>query len=177
MAILIQITKSANVAFKYCRECRGDCCRSLPGATEPLQWGKTKPTRIMKLANAFTSGFFIVDRLPVEHLHKKDTKDVIDDWVFYVRPATTEEADRSVLPSSPVWYGGERGPCCYLTENGCSLLAKARPTECRDLIPHMNHRSCSNKKRREDYVALWIPFQVEIAIACKMAERRRAKAA
>lgn len=122
MTKLIQLeTSFVFVKSRLCSDCKGHCCKTLPGITSPLDWGAPdKKVMEHRLREAFASGRYSID------YWEAGTP------LYFVRPATKTNTHGVVDPS----WGGE---CVFLSSTGCTLKHKNRPLGCRALEPHRDN--------------------------------------
>jgi len=102
-----------------CKECKGKCCKELPGSWYPEDFS-IKPNSPPDVVRAR-----IISLL-------KDKQATIDWWEndypdYFLRPPAVN--DRSPIEGS--WGGA----CIFLNEDGCTRPFKLRPTGCRMLQP------------------------------------------
>lgn len=125
---------------KLCRACQGACCKTMPGASTPADWGAPHIRTMRRaLIKAFKTGKWRLAMFAKEL-----------PGVLYIQPATTNTG------------------CVFLSEQGCSLSDKARPQACRELIPASDfplgcHAPVSRGENPMNaavyYAALWKPYQ------------------
>jgi Fe-S-cluster containining protein len=147
---------------ELCSQCKGQCCRHVPGATHPVDWKNQNV-----LTRALIAKLYSIDANKNTH-----NLEINLDKVYYVRPAvaytchTPEVIDLS--------WGG---PCIFLGGEGCQLLLARRPTECRMMEPreHLYGRGaqhCWGHVSRKQTILAWLPYQRVLekvaarAIAC-----------
>ena len=111
---------------KYCEECKGGCCKSMPGACLPEDVARLFPAEslIESVKLALASKKFSVDWYEAS------------DPIYYLRPAIVGYYKRF----DPSW-GGQ---CVLLTDTGCSLSFEFRPNDCKCVDPRKNHRCPSS---------------------------------
>jgi Fe-S-cluster containining protein len=108
---------------ELCARCGGRCCRNLPGAATPDDFGND----MERVEAALCSGRWTIDWWEggVEG----------NDGGFFVRPAIKgHEGERL----HPAW----EGECTFLTASGCELPHDARPYDCRALEPRGDGEEC-----------------------------------
>ena len=129
---------------KICSECRGDCCKRMPGATVPDDFNNDKA----KIILALKTGNFAIDYWDGHPLEKENG----NFSAYYIRPRTK----KTLSLFDPSW-GGE---CIFLSKNGCKLKHDKRPKECRDLMPSKK-RPCNSIPGgcdKKQAAILWLPF-------------------
>lgn len=109
-----------------CKECQGRCCKRLPGAAAPEDFGETKEERIENVLKALQSGDWQLDHWEGDATLPKSRREV--DGPHWIRPKVL---DGRTGVFSATWGG----PCVFLTDTGCKLAAGARPFECRMTKP------------------------------------------
>lgn len=142
---------------KLCVQCKGDCCKRLPGIAYPKELGLP---RITELKKRLTSGEWTID------WWEGDPRDGASelDCSYYIRPAVKGEEGKLTDPS----YGGG---CTFLAEKGCELSFNKRPLGCRMLEPKPN-RECDSHGYNKQHAALaYLPYQKEIETIIDSQER------
>ena len=100
---------------KLCSECGGACCKAMPGACFPVDFGRDEDL----VAEALASGRYCVDWWEnFEDGHAG----------YYVRPAI--KGMEGVL-FDPAWGGA----CTFLANDGCALAPPDRPWTCMAMVP------------------------------------------
>lgn len=138
-------------ASDICGACGGKCCKSMPGATHPADWGAPNENIMFdRLVVALSSGRWAIDWWEGDPsgLDASDSRYV--DHGLYVRPATKGNEGRLYDAS----WGGE---CTFLTPNGCSFQHGDRPTECRALEPKYPYR-CEQHHGKQVTAIAWLPY-------------------
>lgn len=122
---------------KICESCGGKCCKNIPGCCYPEDFD----FNIELVKKALSSGKYAVDWWEGES----------DE--YFVRPATK---GKEWITFDPSW-GGE---CTFLMEEGCSLSAKDRPKECRNLEPVEGDGDCVHHGQvgKKNSAEAWGPF-------------------
>lgn len=100
----LNVLSSENVL--QCRACRGQCCKTLPGATFPSDWGNDPVAAVLE---GLKSGRYTLDWWEGDVLGGPLYRSL------YVRPAVKGKEGRI---EDPAW--GHK-PCTFLTSTGCSL--------------------------------------------------------
>jgi len=148
--------KTMNAAM--CTLCGGQCCKRLPGAYSPTQFGFTG-------SNAFI--VYQLLRLPnlcIDWFGEGENK------VFYLRPRKINEGTVAEKKRFP-------GSCIFLNEKtGCQLSEKNRPLQCLKLVPNYFHETklavClpedNSKTDVEGMRERWQPFQPWLKVAYNM---------
>lgn len=128
---------------KHCGNCKGRCCRIMPGIYSPKDFDNLESD----LIGLLKTGFFSFDTWEGD---PREGKAEFEE-VFYFRPSTLEckggHIDRS--------WGGR---CIFLTESGC--CAAIKPWQCKTLEP--KEKKCEQHYDKESAVIEWIPFQQNI---------------
>lgn len=101
-----------------CAECGGTCCKQLPGAAMPADFGGAD---LGLLTEAFKSGKWAVD------WWEGDPTDGDLDRAYWIRPAI--RGGHNLF--DPSWGG----TCIFHGDDGCALDLQDRPQECRELQP------------------------------------------
>lgn len=111
----------SNENLNICSKCGGECCKLFPGFYYPDDFRKRNGSLDWeRILNLLTSGLAQIDRW-------EDTEPV-----YFLRPKMVMKNDSHNGIFSYPW-GGD--PCIHLTEYGCSLKYKQRPSQCRLLDP------------------------------------------
>jgi len=129
-----------------CKRCGGICCKKMPGACLPDDFGEPL---LENLTQAFRSGFYAVDWWEGD----PTGKDMFA-YGYFVRPKV--KGENKIY--SPSW-GGE---CIFLKTTGCELKPEDRPANCRLLEPKEDENGelkCELHEINKKLVAIaWIPF-------------------
>ena len=174
--MLVQINSSASVEDeKICKECGGNCCKSLPGLIHPRQVGAPNKIRMVhKLTKMFSSGNYAIDWWEGnDYLPKKQRKNY-SHLGFFIRPARIYDPESPLSQPSglrdPAWFG----TCTFWNEeSGCSIDLKHRPLGCQILVPDPS-QYCSPKKGNFDKLEAaraWHPYHKIILEAEKLSGR------
>lgn len=125
-----------------CTKCGGKCCKTNPGVAYPEDFEMDKGPE--KLQAAIKTGKWAID------WWEGDPGDGIDATAYFVRPAIKGHEGETYHPG----WGGE---CTMLTKVGCSLEAKDRPKECRDLEPFDGDEDCimHNSTGNKEAALVW----------------------
>jgi Fe-S-cluster containining protein len=136
----LPVVKNSYENKDLCRPCGGKCCKNLPGAAFPEDFGypdiKAMESNIL---NALMSGKWSIDWWENSRTGPQ----------YYLRPATVQSVGRVFDPS----YGGQ---CNFLTDEGCSIFDN-RPTGCRGLEPKEG-RCIVRYGDKEEAKDAWTPF-------------------
>ena len=132
---------------KICTECGGLCCKTMPGACMPSDFGL--PGNFDKLNQALESGKYCIDWWEGDPRENKEEYEC----GYFVRPATK---DKVGIKHDPSWGG----VCCLLNEFGCTLNIADRPFDCRNLEPKTGEgKNCINHgKPKVDAAIEWLPY-------------------
>ena len=131
-----------------CTECGGECCKNLPGACLPSDFGL--PGSFTKLDKAFESGRYCIDWWEGDPREGKTEYE----HGYFVRPATKNRIGTKYDPS----WGGE---CNFLTENNCELEPNDRPSVCQNLEP-IREDDCIAHIDRQYAAIAWLPYYDKI---------------
>lgn len=108
---------------KLCMDCGGHCCKKMPGATFPSDFGKSKKEIMENVRKILATGKFGIDWWEAEKPR------------YYVRPKTQGE--------SKLFNSSWGGVCIFFNQDkGCNLNFRDRPRECRYLIAGKPEKSC-----------------------------------
>ena len=132
---------------KICAECKGKCCKRMPGIYSPSDLGKTKDEMLKNIITGFKAKKFAIDWYEGDPREGQDKLCSVE----YVRPAI--KGIRKLY--DPSWGGGE---CIFLTDKGCKLAPEKRPYQCRMLEPHKKHCISHDYKDKAEAARDWIPF-------------------
>jgi len=135
---------------ELCEKCRGECCKTLPGACYPEDFGL--PSDFTKLDTALSSRRYAIDWWEGDPREGKDELPC----GYFIRPATK---DKIGILHDPSW-GGE---CTFLTKTGCELLADNRPLNCKKLEPKKT-KPCliHNDSGKRQAAIAWIPYHKKL---------------
>jgi len=132
-----------------CKECGGKCCKALPGANFPSDFGLPDTTA---LESALMRGLYTIDCWEGDPRTEEHDEQI--DHAYYVRPAVVGREGILVDYS----WGGR---CTFLTGAGCSLEADKRPLNCQKLEPvDVNGKHCmlhDNANKQAAAIA-WLPY-------------------
>ena len=132
-----------------CGRCDGACCKSMPGASIPSDFGNDEPEIRDKLLELLHGGEWAIDWWEGD---ARDEKYDLDK-TYFIRPATVGTA-RLMDPS----WGGR---CVFLGEQGCRIFDN-RPSGCRGLEPGESGSCEVRYSGKQDCAIGWIPFQKTI---------------
>lgn len=136
------------VDTKLCTKCGGACCKRLPGAAEPEDFGApNKRVLVKNLRAALKTGNWCFDWWEGDPRPGKEKLS----RAYFVRPAIVDYTGQRFHPA---W----EGTCSLLTKTGCSLSYKERPIGCRGLkpVPSLDCKATYGDKR--DVAIAWIPY-------------------
>lgn len=154
---LLQIDKAVSRVFAppTCRKCGGKCCQAYPGSASPIQFGAPDRERLKtNLVRALRSGNWQVDWYECEERG------------YFLRPAIV--GDHRI--KSPSWGGR----CTFLTERGCKLTARNRPSECAAVKPDPLMQNCTGDDGGKlEYSQRWKPYWDDIDAAVEAVEVKR----
>ena len=116
-----------------CTTCQGACCKNMPGATSPEDWGAPDVDVMqMHIGKALQSGEFVLAALP-ERPHEP-----------YLMPLRTTTG------------------CIFLRKDGCRLPDTKRPEGCRALIPSEDFPSSCHYPKGvsiNHFIDRWRPYR------------------
>jgi len=135
------------ISTDVCAKCGGKCCKTMPGATKPSQWGSDNYEIKNNIEQALNSGNYSVDFY--------EDSDPVYHKIYYIRPSVV--GSKSMISNVP------SGTCSFLTPKGCSLDHEHRPVECQNLeAVDPGGSSCqpsSEDFKLENIVRSWEPYQ------------------
>jgi hypothetical protein len=118
------------VSQSRCGQCKGACCKQMPGICEPKDIIKMFPAKTLKesVIKALRTHDFSIDYWEGEKS------------VYYIRPST-------LTGRGKIWDASWGGQCVFLKSDGCGL-GENRPLECKMLRPSKTASgSCDYKLR------------------------------
>lgn len=129
---------------KTCKECGGQCCKSMGCHISPEDLKEITKESIISLIDE--SGCISIDWYegnPISGLHDGDY------YFLRIRNLNSKIID-------PSW-GGQ---CCLLKDNGCPLLFRYRPKGARNLIPGIyNSDFCNDGYSKTQCAIDWMPYR------------------
>lgn len=138
---------------KLCTKCGGACCKRLPGAAEPKDFGAPSKRALVKnLRAALETGHWCFDWWEGDpRPGKARSGEEKLSRAYFVRPAIVDHVGERFHPA---W----EGTCSLLTKTGCPLPYKGRPVACRGLkpVPSLDCKASYGDKR--DVAIAWIPY-------------------
>lgn len=132
-----------------CGACGGNCCKSMPGAAMPSDFGSSAEEIAANLSDAFATGKWAIDWW--EGDPRDDGGDDLD-RAYFIRPATT--GGRGLF--DPSWGGR----CVFLGDAGCEIFER-RPSGCRGLEPSPPDCKVQHSGKQDAAIA-WLPLHNEI---------------
>jgi Fe-S-cluster containining protein len=131
--------------IKLCKECGGACCKRLPGAAFPKDFGEK--SLLENLVKAFKRNKWAIDWWEGDPTGKNKLEKA-----YYIRPKI-KGADNLFDPT----FGGE---CIFLNNKGCELPPEERPLSCKLLEPKPKGKNCIHHLGNEKQKAAltWLPF-------------------
>jgi len=137
-----------------CQPCGGACCKASPGLTAPEDWPDLGALEAGLLRGTWALRIWYGD--PWSKLFARRVQR---------GHAPVTEVDRVLIPlprgAGPMVHDGHKpGACVLLTDRGCSLPYKPRPTQCRELEPRHEDDGCQLSRPfwDKDMAALWRPY-------------------
>ena len=131
-----------------CGPCGGRCCKGMPGAALPEDFGLPSTDRLVE---ALRSQQWAVDWWEGDPRPGRDGCD----RAYFLRPAT-KGATR--WPLDPSWGGA----CVFLGDGGCTLEHEARPAGCRALEPRWDGKCWSHAADKREAAVAWLPYRREV---------------
>jgi len=138
------------VSDKLCTKCGGRCCKTLPGAAEPKDFGApNKKILIARVSAALASSEWCFDWWEGDPRPGRRRERI--ERAYFMRPAVKGHVGERFHPA---W----KGECALLTKKGCSLEYGERPVGCRGLkpIPSFDCQPAYGDKR--EVAILWVPY-------------------
>ncbi len=140
-----------------CAECKGACCKRMPGFCHPSDFGAPY-TRVMRprLRDALASGLYTLDHW-IGDPRPRPRRPLKN--AYFVRPAIKDFEHR-------LYHGAWGGECTMLKPTGCSLSFDERPYVCRvfepgtifDVIEGCDGKAPESAEKRAISIA-WVPYQ------------------
>jgi Fe-S-cluster containining protein len=132
-----------------CAACGGKCCQRCPGAAFPEDF---EPDVIAGVQAALETGQWAID------WWEGDPREGHDELAraYFVRP--------SVRGCTDVFDPSWGGPCVFLADDGCTLLADERPRGCRMLVPSQGDHCTTHESQqpKRDAALAWLPYREEL---------------
>jgi Fe-S-cluster containining protein len=134
-----------------CGPCGGKCCRNMPGAAMPSDFGTTPDEIRARLIERLRTGRWAIDWW--EGDPRPDQDEVSRG--YFVRPATKDSLGELLDPS----WGGD---CTFRGEGGCDIFDE-RPSGCRGLKPAQDSKGCEDvHSGKRDCAIAWVPYRLLI---------------
>jgi hypothetical protein len=130
---------------ELCKACGGECCRYLPGAAMPEDFGL--PGEATSLLAALASGRWTIDWWEGDPRPGEDSLS----HAYFVRPATKGNEGERYDPS----WGGV---CTFLSTDGCELPPEARPALCRFLEPRADGNCIKHGVTKQEASIAWLDW-------------------
>lgn len=138
-----------------CAKCGGQCCKQLPGACHPSDFGVPGADGEQRLRAALASGKYAIDWWEGDVRGYLYGHPEYRDRCFFVRPACKRH-------EGELFENAWTGMCTfYDVTKGCALKLEERPTECRMLEPgdHDQGQVCrGHSGGKEQSVREWLTF-------------------
>lgn len=140
--------------LSMCKDCGGICCKRIPGACFPSDFGTSKEEVLKNLREALRTHLYSIDWYNFEDCKRG----------YYVRPRT-KLIHKFAEGDFPEWqlydysWGGE---CIFHTNDGCKLEPEKRPTQCRMLEPAEPHCISHSGSSKLDAYKAWKDYQEEL---------------
>jgi hypothetical protein len=153
---------------EICAPCGGRCCKTLPGAASPEDFGAPdKSAMLARLTAAFAAGRWAVDWWEGE-----PSGDVrLRHDVYFPRPIAKDHDAGLLVPYYPEDMGSTWSPrmfeCTFLGPTGCELAHEDRPLECRALEPRADRNCVEHAGRRQERALEWHAYQHVLKAAIK----------
>ena len=145
-----------------CAACGGYCCKRVPGAALPGDFGDGKEMIEARVSTALATGYWAIDWWDGDPREGETEMG----RAFFLRPSTKEDAHRRIFRG--LWPS-EGGGCVFLRSNGCSLEHDQRPFTCRELVPVEGGRGCyssdemlkrpGGENSKRVCTLEWLPYQ------------------
>jgi hypothetical protein len=129
--------------MKKCAECKGECCKRMPGCIDPQDLGNLQSQIMAQVKRLIGTGKYYFN------YWEGDYPGAEGKTAYYLMPAVQGEEDLVVK-------GTWGGPCTFLTDTGCTLQYNDRPKECRSLNPTEDECRCDWNK--DDAIKAWLPY-------------------
>lgn len=134
-----------------CASCGGSCCRQMPGAAMPEDFGDSLETIETSLREALSSGRWAIDWWEGDP-REGDPRDGSERLLgaYFARPA---------VRGSDGLFDTTVGTCTFLGDHGCTIF-DARPSGCRGLKPSRSFpQDCAvQHSSKRDAAIAWIPY-------------------
>lgn len=130
-----------------CGPCGGVCCKHMPGAALPEDFGLSAGDSIAPVRAALASGRWSLDWWEGDPRPKKYELS----RALFVRPR---------IVNAPVADPSFGGRCSWLGEHGCTA-PEERPSGCRGLEPSPP-RCVVRHSSKQDAAIAWLPFAAEL---------------
>lgn len=160
----------AKTEEEICKECKGNCCRSMGCSLSPEDMIRGIRAQ-QEMAGAEGMQHTNIEEMKEEEFTSEKEPDIeeIENWLINSNCAL----DSFGYPGGRLLYVRMRhkcftfigvdamGECAALTDTGCLLSYEDRPKGGRMLIASEDHR-CTQKYTREMMVEDWIPYQEQL---------------
>ena len=133
-----------NENLEYCKACGGQCCTVMPCAFHPDDFKELDESSVKKLLN---QGLVCLQKISTDIYIGDDMKYV---YAYILRPKAEGNLKAKQTPKF--------GKCMFLTDKGCMLIFRWRPSEGRHLIPMKNNKDCyidDEKYEFENILKAW----------------------
>lgn len=135
------VHESSKVNTEICKECGGQCCKSMGCHISPLDLKEITFESIVNFIDE--SGYISIDWWDGNPI----TKEATGEKVFFLRIK-----NRNAKVIDPAF----RGVCSILTDSGCPLSFEYRPKGARELIPCK--KKCVGNYSKQDCAAEWYSY-------------------
>ena len=139
---------------ELCTKCGGVCCKHMAGMYAPSDFKEVTIKSIMNILNTEQCSIDWWEGDPRTNIPEEDELP----QTYFIRPRHVR---------APIIDPSWGGICTFLSLTGCKLSYKARPSNCRDLIPNTDNIKCHMIKTKANRVIEWIPYQ-DILSKCYM---------
>lgn len=131
-----------------CGPCGGKCCKGMPAAAFPIDFGATSEAMLQSLTEKLSTGRWAIDWW--EGNPSDDSAGDGIEQAYFVRPAVRGNGQLF----DPSWGG----PCTFHSSTGCEIFSE-RPQGCRGLEPSDPPGKCTPRhSTKQDAAIAWLPF-------------------
>ena len=148
----LPVLRDDHVRPDICAPCGGRCCKALPGAAMPEDFGADDAAIRAAMKERLVTGEWSIDWW--EGDPRPDTYEA--DRGYFLRPATRAGRGDVFDPSNG-------GTCVFFEDGkGCRIF-EARPSGCRGLEPVTGNGDCNVRyASKQDAAVAWLPYAAMI---------------